>query len=66
MTHYYNLEKYDTLYIKYKSGFIFDPLSQTDSHASSSEHGFMLFCFSKLEKWGRTDNMYENNYPYWP
>ena len=41
------------------------------SHASS-EHCFLLFCFSRFEKWGRTyrrtvtDKMCENNDPYRP
>ena len=30
-----------------------DPLGQTHSHASS-EHCFLLFCFSRFKKWGRT------------
>ena len=42
-----------------------DPLGQTHSHASS-KHCFLLFCFSRFEKWGRTDNMCENNDPYRP
>ena len=37
-----------------KTGVINDPLGQTHSHASS-EHCFLLFCFSRFEKWGRTD-----------
>ena len=53
----------------YKTGVINDPLSQTHSH-DSSEHYFLLFCLSRLEKWGhtygRTDNMCENNDPYRP
>ena len=36
-----------------KAGVINDPLSQTHSHASS-ERCFLLFCFSRFEKWGRT------------
>ena len=52
-----------------KTGVINDPLSQTHSHASS-EHCFLLFCFSGFEKWartdGRTDNMCENNDLYRP
>ena len=39
---------------KYKTGAINDPLGQTHSHASS-EHCFLLFCFSRFEKWGRTN-----------
>ena len=46
-----------------KTGVINDPLGQTHSHASS-EHCFLLFCSSRFEKWGRTDNMCENNDPY--
>ena len=46
-----------------KIGVINDPLGQTHSHASR-EHCFLLFCFSRFEKWGRTDNMCENNDPY--
>ena len=37
-----------------KTGVINDPLGQTHSHASS-EHCVLLFCFSRFEKWGRTD-----------
>ena len=37
-----------------KTGVINDPLGQTHSLASS-EHCFLLFCFAKFEKWGRTD-----------
>ena len=37
-----------------KTGVINDPLGQTHSNASS-EHCFLLFCFSRFEKWGRTD-----------
>ena len=37
----------------HKTGVINDPLGQTHSHASS-EHCFLLFCFSRFEKWGRT------------
>ena len=53
-----------------KTGVIHDPLGQTHGHASS-EHCFLLFCFSGFKKWGptyvRTDNMCENNYPLgWP
>ena len=33
---------------------IHDPLGQTHNHVSS-EHCFLLFCFSRFEKWGRTD-----------
>ena len=36
-----------------KTGVINDPLGQTHSLASS-EHCFLLFCFAKCEKWGRT------------
>ena len=32
-----------------KTGVINDPLGQTHSHASS-EHCFLLFCFSRFEK----------------
>ena len=39
--------------INYKTGVINDPVGQTDSHASS-EHCFLLFCFSRFEKWRRT------------
>ena len=43
-----------TLYIfnknNYKTSVINDPLGQTHSHASS-EHCFLLFCFSRFEKW---------------
>ena len=46
-------------------GVINDPLGQTHSHASS-EHCFQLFCFFRFEKWGRTDNMCDNNDPYRP
>ena len=38
----------------HKTGVINDPLGQTHSHVSS-EHCFLLFCFSRFEKWGRTD-----------
>ena len=48
-----------------KTGVINDLLGQTHSLASS-EHCFLLFCFSRFEKWGRTDNMCENNDPYRP
>ena len=52
-----------------KTGVINDPLGQTHSHASS-EHCFLLFCFSRFEKWGwmdvQTYNMCENNDPYRP
>ena len=55
--------------IKNKTGVINDPLGQTHSQASS-EHCFLLYCFSRFEKWGRTygrtDNMCVNNYPYRP
>ena len=37
-----------------KTGVINDPLGQTHSHASS-EHGFLLFCFARSVKRGRTD-----------
>ena len=50
---------------RYKTGVMNNPLGQTHSLASS-EHFYLLFCFAKFEKWGRTDNMCENNYPYWP
>ena len=46
-----------------KTGVINDPLGQTHSLASS-EHCFLLVCFARFEKWGRTDNMCENNDPY--
>ena len=46
-----------------KTGVNNDPFGQTHSHASS-EYCFLLFCFSRFEKWGRTDNICENNYPY--
>ena len=36
-----------------KTGVINDPLGQIHSHPSS-EHCFLLFCFSKFEKWGHT------------
>ena len=36
-----------------KTGVINDPLGQTHSHVSS-ELCFLLFCFSRFEKWGRT------------
>ena len=49
-----------------KTGVINDPLGQTHSHASS-EHCFLLFCFSRFESGDvRTDNMSENNVPYRP
>ena len=48
-----------------KTGVINDPLGQTHSHASS-EQCFLLICFSRFEKWGRTDNMCEYNDPYRP
>ena len=35
---------------QHKTGVINDPLGQTHSHSS-----FLLFCFSRFEKWGRTD-----------
>ena len=38
---------------KNKTGVINDPLGQTHSHASSG-HCFLLFSFSRFEKWGRT------------
>ena len=47
------------------AGVINDPLGQTHSLASS-ENCFLLFCFVRCEKWGRTDNMCENNDPYRP
>ena len=37
----------------YKTGVINDPLGQPHSQASS-EHCFLLFWFSRFEKWGRT------------
>ena len=40
-----------------KTGGINDPLGQTHGHASS-EHCFLLFCFSRFEKWGRTDGQH--------
>ena len=46
---------------KDKTDVINDPLGQTHSHASS-EHCFLLFNFSRFEKWGRTD-MCDNNNP---
>ena len=57
----------------HQTGVINDPLSQTHSHASS-EHCFLLFCFARSEKWGRTDermngrtdNIFENNDYYRP
>ena len=36
-----------------KTCVINDPLGQTHSLASS-DHYFMLFCFARFEKWGRT------------
>ena len=36
-----------------KTGVINDPLGQTHSHASS-QRCFLLFCFSRFEKWGWT------------
>ena len=36
-----------------EKGVINDPLGQTHSLASS-EHCFLLFCFARFEKWGRT------------
>ena len=45
----------------YKTGVVNDPLSQTHSHASSG-HCFLLFCFSRFEKWGRTDNINNDHY----
>ena len=44
---------YENKYKKNKTCVINDPLGQTQSHASS-EHWFLLFCFSRFEKWGRT------------
>ena len=38
----------------YKTGVINDPFGQTHGHASN-EYCFLLFCFSRFEKWGRTD-----------
>ena len=38
----------------YKTGVINYPVGQTVSHPSS-EQCFLLFCFSRFEKWGRTD-----------
>ena len=35
-----------------KTGVINDSLGHTHSHASS-EHCFLLFCFSRFDKWGR-------------
>ena len=40
-----------------KTGVINDPLGQTHSLASS-EHCFLLFCFARFEKWGRTDGQH--------
>ena len=40
-----------------QEGVINDPLGQTHSHASR-EHCFLLFCFSRFEKWGRTDGQH--------
>ena len=37
-----------------KTGVISDPQGQIHRHASS-EHCFLSFCFSRFEKWGRTD-----------
>ena len=39
--------------MKYKTGVINDSLGQTHSLAGS-QHCFLLFCFSRFEKWGRT------------
>ena len=36
-----------------QTGVINDPPCQTHSHANS-EHCFLLFCFSRFEKWGWT------------
>ena len=47
------LKKLFCKYLQYKTDVINDPLGQTHSHASS-EHCFLLFCFSRFEKWGRT------------
>ena len=41
-----------------------DPLGQTHSHASS-EHCFLLFCFSSFEKWGRTYGEHEEFTKQW-
>ena len=38
----------------HKTGVINDPLGQTHSLASS-DNCFLLFCFARFEKWGRTD-----------
>ena len=43
----------------FKTGVINDLLDQTHSHASS-EHCFLLFCFSRFEKWGRTYGQTDN------
>ena len=43
-----------------QDSFINDPLGQTHSHISS-EHCFLLFCFSRFEKWGRTDDPCEKS-----
>ena len=46
----------------YKIGVINNPLGQTHSHASS-EHCFLLFCFSRFEKWVRTyGRLYHSKY----
>ena len=37
-----------------KTCVINDPLGQTHSLASS-DHYFLLFCFDRFEKWGRTN-----------
>ena len=38
-----------------KTGVINDPLGQTHSHTSSEHDRFLLFCFSRFEKWGRAN-----------
>ena len=43
---------------KNKTDVINDPLGQTHSLASS-EHCFLMFCFARSEKWGRTDGRTE-------
>ena len=58
---------------KNRTGVINDPPGHTHSLASS-DHYFLLFCFVRFEKWGRTygrtdrrtDNMYKNNDHYRP
>ena len=50
---------------EYKTGVINDPLGQTHSHASS-DHCFLLFCFSRFEKWGWTDGQHVRKQLYLP